>query len=574
MASKKALLGGASVKVENMSGFDKSRYHGFTAPLGAIVPMLKQLCIPGKVKVSLKISASLPPLATDAFLRTHLKVEAFYCPLRLAYGGFQSWFSGEHVIGANVSSVTRAKLPFLELNPTIADAADAATSEAPLSEGYQNYLDIVFGPHSLMDYFGVKLGLSNGHVITGSTRPLPRRVFNIFPFVCYQRIVDYWYRNKLVEKPFFSPPSVPAVSTDPVITSPTVLPFVSFAYRQGFSTGSFRNSSDPIVNTMTNGHLLQLRQRNYGFDYFTTALPSAQDGNPIEVDTSGGSFTISALRAGNAEQHFAEINQLAGPDYLAVNRARYGKAPSTAIASKPVCIGSADFPMFTSGVEQQAQGDGSGATANPFAGIAARYGRAHAEGSEFVCECDVDEPGYLFVMCSLVPEANYAEGIAKDMTIFTEEGSITDLPNAQLENVGYEPVYEDELVSINPNQDGSRDVFGYQPRYMWHKAGSPNMVSGLFREGASLESFIPQRKFDYNRILRISTDFLKVKPTDLDNVMAVSGDLSKYGVMIDSAINVFVSEPLGESALPSLVDPAAEHGHSVYLKRGGISVND
>lgn len=572
MASKKALLGGATVKVENMSGFDKSRYHGFTAPLGAIVPMLKQLCIPGKVKVSLKISASLPPLATDAFLRTHLKVEAFFCPLRLAYGGFQSWFANEQIYRSDNAGLTVAKLPLLKVPGSVVSAVNAATAQAPLSEMYQNWLDKVFGPHSLMDYFGVKIGLENSHVKADSTRPLPRTLFNIFPFICYQRIIDYWYRNKLVERPLFAVPSIlPATAEAGMAWR---IPFISSHNRQEYQI-PVGNAENPLgAADLLNGHLLDLRQRNYGFDYFTTALPSAQDGNPMTVDTSEGSFTISALRAANAGQHFGEVNQLAGPDYVAVNRARYNRAPSSAVVSKPVLLGSADFPMFTSGVEQQAQGDGSGSTANPFAGIAARYGRAHAEGSEFVCECDVDEAGYLFVMCSLVPEANYAEGIAKDMTIFTEEGSIADLPNAQLERIGLEPVYEDELVSINPNESGARDIFGYQPRYMWHKAGSPNMVSGLFREGASLESFIPQRKFDYNRILRISTDFLKVKPTDLDNVMAVSGDLSKYGVMIDSAINVFVSEPLGESALPSLVDPGAEHGASVYLKRGGVSVND
>lgn len=572
MASKKALLGGATVKVENMSGFDKSRYHGFTAPLGAIVPMLKQLCIPGKVKVSLKVSASLPPLATDAFLRTHLKVEAFYCPLRLCYGGFQSWFSGEQVCTTQHNILGRAKLPRLVIPSSVINAVNAATSESPLSAAYQAYLDAVFGPHSLLDYFGVKVGLENGHVKADSTRPLPRTAFNIFPTICYNLIYHHWYRNKLVERPLFAPNTVDASGVvEP--GSLSHLPWCNYKDIHDFGIPS-GNLDEPLANDLLNGNSVELRQRNYGFDYFTTALPSAQDGNPMTVDTSGGSFTISALRAANAGQHFGEINQLAGPDYIAVNRSRYNRAPSSLVAGKPVLLGSADFPMFTSGVEQQAQGDGSGSTANPFAGIAARYGRAHAEGSDFVCECDVDEPGYLFVMCSLVPEANYAEGIAKDMTIFTEEGSLSDLPVSALERIGLEPVYEDELVSINPNQDGSRDVFGYQPRYMWHKAGSPNMVSGLFREGASLESFIPQRKFDYNRILRISTDFLKVKPTDLDNVMAVSGDLSKYGVMIDSAINVFVSEPLGESALPSLVDPGAEHGSSVYLKRGGVSVND
>ena len=89
MANKKALLGGAQIKVENVSGFDKSRFNGFTAPLGASVPMAKQLMIPGRFKLSVKLSAQLPPLATDAFLRTHLKVEAFLVPMRLCYGGFE-----------------------------------------------------------------------------------------------------------------------------------------------------------------------------------------------------------------------------------------------------------------------------------------------------------------------------------------------------------------------------------------------------------------------------------------------------------------------------------------------------
>lgn len=39
--------------------------------------------------------------------------------------------------------------------------------------------------------------------------------------------------------------------------------------------------------------------------------------------------------------------------------------------------------------------------------------------------------------------------------------------------------------------------------------------------------------------------------------------------MLDCAIRMTVSEPLSESALPSLADPAREHGRSVYLANGG-----
>lgn len=622
MANKKSLLGGMTIKVENMSGFDKSGFHGFTAPLGAIVPMRKQLCIPGNGNIRVKISAQLPPLASDAFLRSHLKVEAFAVPLRLCYGGFQSWFCGEYIAVPSFSKdseeliLSRAKLPRLHMNRT--------DSEGRLSADYlTNYaLDGVFGPQTLMDYFGVKMPLSvpedSGDDSGVDDEPLEKFVraesgvhvskvdvwnflgdagedFNIFPFIAYQLCYHHWYRNKLVERPLFSQPtsgfeagasSLPYLafsdirdySIDLTAVDPDVTSYTEMERRSNFfNIPSFVDSS-LLVNKcgLINGHLLELRQRNYGYDYFTTALPSAQEGNPISVDTSGGSFTISALRIQNSMQHFSEINQFASPDYVQVNKARYGVDISEGVSQKPILLGSADFPMFTSGVEQTA--GSSQETTNPLGGMAARYGRAHAEGSDFVCEFHVNEPSYIMIMASLVPEANYATGCAHDMKIFTNEGSLVDLPVASLENTGMEPVngYEVEVSAVS-----GKVVFGYQPRYMWYKAGQMNMVSGLFRAGASLQSFIPQRVFNeplnfgdsgrYDRI-ELSTAFLKVLPWDLDGVTAVEGAISEFGVMIDSAIDFFVSEPLGESVLPSLVDPASEDGKSVYLRRGGSGV--
>lgn len=559
MADKKSLLGGAQIKVENVSGFDKSRFNALTAPLGSIVPIVKQLMIPGKFKLSLAISAQLPPLATDAFLRTHLKVEAFLCPLRLCYGGFESWYSGREVaeLTSDGTNFTRAKLPYLNF-PGV-----------PSTEWNGVAANRAFGPHSLMDYFNVKVPLENGGDVALSHFPTYNRKFNIFPFLCYGLIYDHWYRNKLIEKPLFSP----SVSDNGYTVTRNFLPHLpwcSFMNRRNFDvnlTTDVRTmrASVPLLN----GSLFDLRQRNYGYDYYTTALPSAQEGNPMSVDTSGGSFTISALRLQNALQHFSEVNQLAGPDMVQANKARYGVDLSDGVAQRPILLGSADFPMYTSGVEQTAQGAGD-SSQNPFAGIAARYGRAHAEGSEFVCEGAVKEPSYLMVMASLVPEANYAQGIAHDMRLFTEEGSLVDLPVSALEQTGYEPILSEEIYA---DDQYLGEVFGYQPRYMWHKAGSAsNEVHGLFREGASLESFVPQRFFEPGSVPKIGTAFLKVDPSDLDNVMAVNGSLSQYGVMIDSSIRLFVSEPLGESALPSLVDPAEEHGYSVYVRRGGQSL--
>lgn len=56
----------------------------------------------------------------------------------------------------------------------------------------------------------------------------------------------------------------------------------------------------------------------------------------------------------NALQEFAEINGYASPDYVQTLSARYGSSLSYGVAQKPVFLGSADIPMYTSGVEQTA----------------------------------------------------------------------------------------------------------------------------------------------------------------------------------------------------------------------------
>lgn len=553
MASKKALLGGMSIKVENMSGFDKSALNAFTAPLGAIVPIRRQLCLPGNFVLRVKLSATLPPLATDAFLRTHLKIEAFLVSMRICYGGFSSWFSGTQVWGS--SGLQRAKLPRLVFRSS-ANGGATATER-------QNNINTYLGPHSLADYFDVHLptsSASNNQVYFPSgANDIP---INIFPFIAYQLCFDNWYRNKLVERQLFAPLANNTASTREV----THLPFTSYTAIKDFVVDVGAPNAVSNVTLLYN-NLLTLQFRNYGDDYFTTALPSAQEGSPVFVDTSSGSFTISALRNQNALQHFAEINALASPDYVATNKARYGVDLSDGVAQKPILLGSADFPMYSSGVEQTAQGAGTGTT-NPFGGVGARYGRAHAEGSNFVANFRVTEPSYLMVMCSLVPEASYSNGIAKDMKIFTEEGSLVDLPVASLEQTGFEPVMSQEVSGYY----GDTGVFGYQPRYMWHKAGPLNSVHGLLRRPFSLSSFAVQRGPTVGGNISLSTNFLKVTPSDLDNVMAVSGSLSQYGVIVDSSVELYCSEPLGESKLPSLADPAYEHGKSVYLRRGGNNV--
>lgn len=590
MANKKSLLNGVSVKVEHRSGFDKSRFHALTTGVGTITPIAKQLMIPGSFNLRINLNAKLPPLAADAYLRTHLKVEAFFVPMRLCYGGFESWFCGKEMYDTSTGSFVRAKLPRFALVPGAIYPFDDADG-APLGPKW-------CGPSSLLRYLGVRYNSTN------TTRAAfeqgnwfdPNAEFNvgvdtyeadylnIFPMVSYWLIIDEWYRNKLVQKPLFAPHDTFQSGRDAFKVAH--LPYSSFKdIRTVLSNyDDFRASVPAPVQTDLSGflsdslldgsHLLDLRQRNYGDDYFTVASPNAQEGNPVQVSTAGGAFTISALRMQNALQEFAELNQYASPDFVQTMSARYGSAPSSGVAQKPVLLGSADFPMFTKGVETSSPVSGGNTYRNPFIDaslVGATAGKAYANGQDFVCSGKVDEPGYLMVLASLVPEANYATGVDHDMRLFTEEGSIVDLPVGALEHVGNEPIFRDEVDASQAHLP-----FGYVQRYLWHKAGQTNQISGLFALGESLQAFIPQRSFNEAEsgvAIGISSDFLRIEKDDLDGVAAVNAGISAFGVQIDSNIELFVSEPLSESALPALSNPAIEHGRNVYLKAGATKLN-
>lgn len=522
------------IDVKRRSGFDKSFKNILTSKVGTITPLAYKLLIPNSdFNLSLAISAALPPLASDTFMRCSLKVEAFAVPMRLLYGGFTSWLTGEPIYEkvGGVIRESRAKLPRLGIN-----ASEAGTG--------------LTGPGTLFDYLGLR-----GAVYEGV--PLADTLYlNVFPALCYARIYDDWYRNRKVQKPLFGRPADVA-SVTPDLRPAYQLPYVAFGGLLDVSAQS---------NFIDGSSIFDLRQRNYGSDYFTESLPTATFGDAQKVTIDGSNqFTISALRAANAMETFELKNNLSSPalqDYCLVN---YGARLSSGVAQRAVYLGSASYDVYSKGVTASAD---STPTNNPFGSVGARYGNAFAAGSDFVVKGHVDEPCYLMVLATLVPEANYSTGLKHDLMIFTEEGSLMDLPNPAFELIGNEPVYDVELGATAALEDYHEAVFAWQKRYMWHKT-SVNEVHGLLREGGSLASFVAQRSL-FGSVL--GSDFLKVGTDDLDNVTAVTGALSDYGVWIDSFIKLHVSEPLGESALPSLVDPASEHGESIYIRTNGSRI--
>lgn len=547
----------APLAVPKLSGFDKSHQNLLTSKVGTITPILVDELIPGsKVSCKLALGASLPPLASDTYMRCSIKCEAFFVPMRLLDGGFEAFFTDEPK--DLLQTTTGSDGPELA---QVSTTAYMPILKAPASGTAPDWTGD-FGVGSLADYLGYR---------TGASAELSTVGLSALPFLAYHRIYNDWFRNSLIQKEVFLPISANA----------GVLP-------QGVAASSpyaFHGPlnyiwSDDVGVTLADGvRITELRQRNFGLDYFTTATPQPQQGSPMVVSfntgAATGQFSIAALRAANSMQQFKERNNLLGNLYVEQLYGRYGVRPSDGIAQRSLYLGRGDFEVYSKGIYATQNGwndDGSPiipielqSQPNPFGSVGARYGSAYASGESFMVDFEAKEPGYLFVMATLVPRVTYSTGIERYLRHYMGAGSLADMANPILQNVGPQPIYEYELTG---SAGSPARIFGYTDRYADFKI-KQDTLHGLFRDGETLDAFALQRSFAGNSLPSINSAFLQI-PTDyMDQVTAVKQWISDYGYQLDTYFDYKVAMPISKYSLPTLQDPAYEHGRTIVVNRGG-----
>lgn len=544
------------VNVPKLSGFDKSHQNLFTSKVGTITPILIDELIPGsKVNLKLALSASLPPLAADTFMRCAIKVEAFFVPFRLLAGSFESWFTDEakryatYPDSGGSSVVPTAKKGYL---PVLSGISDVDVLGGLQAAG------------SLADYLGLK---------TSAATFFTNNAVSAMPFLAYHRVYHDWYRNTLVQSEVFLPPTWGSSTAPTPSSSSTMAGMAPFSFFTDVLPSYIWSTKSDML--LADGkYLYELRQRNFGLDYFTTATPSPQQGSAevVSFSTSGstGQFSIAALRAANSLQQFKERNNLAGNLFVEQCRARYGVSPSDGIAQRSLYLGSASFEVYSKGIFTQSQDtSGSVSTNNPFQGTAAaQFGNARASGNGLLVEhFEAKEPGYLLVNATLVPRVTYSSGIHRRFLHYIGAGSLSDLANPILQNVGPQPIYQNELTGVGSNAY----IFGYTDRYASFKT-MEDELHGILRDGSSLQAFALQRSFSYGSGPTINSSFLQIPTNYLDQVAAVSTFISNYGYWCDCYFDYKVAQPLAKYSLPSLQDPAYEHGRTVVIHKGGKRV--
>ena len=260
---------------------------------------------------------------------------------------------------------------------------------------------------------------------------------------------------------------------------------------------------------------------------------------------------------------------MAGQLFVEQCRSRYGVCPSDGVAQRSLYLGSAQFEVYSKGIYTQGQDtSASVSTKNPFQGTtAAQFGSARASGNQSLVESfEAKEPGYLLVNATLVPRVTYSSGIHRRFLHYCGAGSLSNLANPILQNVGPQPIYEKELTGAQ-----NTNVFGYTDRYASFKT-MEDELHGILRDTFSLQSFALQRSFGINSAPSINSSFLSIPTGYMDQVTAVSSWLSNYGYWLDCYFDYKVAQPLAKYSLPSLQDPAYEHGRTIVVHKGGKRV--
>ena len=544
-----------TVMVQKKSGFDKSFQNLFTAKVGTIVPILTDELIPNTtVNLKAAITAQLPPLASDTFMRCKLKYAAFFVPTRLLMNRYEEWLTDAPTVDGHGG----VRTPIITI-PAGAEGADRV-----------KYL----GPGTLADYLGYKTTTASANTLTGVVK------ISALPFLAYHKIYEDWFRNTIIQRSIYVDTATLDSLNASVARTYAVsrIPFVAPTYNGVFQI-------NPLLKTQTEGgsplyadgvHLMETRQANFDIDLLTSCTPQAQNGNSqtvglnVNADAKTGQFTISALRAANSIQQFLERNNIAGNRMVDYVKANYGANLSDGVAQRALLLGSGSFDMYSKGVYQT--GGESKSTTNPFNSVASKFGSAFADGNDILVKgFTAMEPGYLMVVCWLSPKVTYSTGVDPILDRYVEGTSgasqRTQMANPILQNVGNEPI-QNRIITDKVN---SGLMFGFNERYCTWK-DKIDEVHGLLRDGESLSSFALQRTFVTDNPA-INTQFLQIPTSYLDEVSAVDGDVSKYGYWADTYFDYKVSMPLARYSVPSLQNPAEEHGDAVTINKGGTHLS-
>lgn len=511
------------------NAFNLSHSVKLTMEMGQLVPFYVQDVLPSdRLRVSATNLIKFAPLIAPILSEVDVYLHFFFVPTRLIWDSWEDFITGSHK-GKKLPEDSMPQMPrwiFLRdfVNQAITNPLEGEPS--PLQHG------------SLADYLGFqtfKKGTSFVHVNT-------HYYVDQLPFRAYRKIYNDWYRDENLQEDkdedWFSESGDVSVNNSNFQEVSYQMRLENRAWRKDYFTSAlpFAQKGDDVLipggisvdpssqlfiqgtgglslssgSVPTNQYLDVTARFNdpksgdlyvdngngkISATYQSLSLLSGSQFN--EFANSGASEgTIRELRRAMAAQRFLERRAVGGTRYIEQIRAFFGVKSSDARLQRSQFLGGCKNPVVISQVLQTSETTQSSPLGQP-------AGNAVSAGGKYIFDHTFEEYGYVIGLISVVPKADYIQGIPKMYL----RRDVYDFYFPQFAKIGEQPIENQELY-FDPTSVNNDKTFGYTPRYAEYRFRN-NRVCGDFRD--SLKFWTLARDFD--RIQNLNSQFITCDPS-------------------------------------------------------------
>ena len=511
------------------NAFNLSHSVKLTMEMGQLVPFYVQDVLPSdRLRVSATNLIKFAPLIAPILSEVDVYLHFFFVPTRLIWDSWEDFITGSHK-GKKLPEDSMPQMPrwiFLRdfVNQAITNPLEGEPS--PLQHG------------SLADYLGFqtfKKGTSFVHVNT-------HYYVDQLPFRAYRKIYNDWYRDENLQEDkdesWFSESGDISVNNSNFQEVSYQMRLENRAWRKDYFTSAlpFAQKGDDVLIpggiSVDPGSQLFI-QGTGGLSLSTGSVPTNQyldvtarfndpKSGDLYVDSGNGKIgatyqslsllsgsqfnefansgasegTIRELRRAMAAQRFLERRAVGGTRYIEQIRAFFGVKSSDARLQRSQFLGGCKNPVVISQVLQTSETTQSSPLGQP-------AGNAVSAGGKYIFDHTFEEYGYVIGLISVVPKADYIQGIPKMYL----RRDVYDFYFPQFAKIGEQPIENQELY-FDPTSVNNDKTFGYTPRYAEYRFRN-NRVCGDFRD--SLKFWTLARDFD--RTQNLNSQFITCDPS-------------------------------------------------------------
>lgn len=507
------------------NAFDLSQKHVFSAPPGALLPILSlDLNYHDHVEIQASDFMRTMPMNTAAFVSMRSVYEFFFVPYSQLWHPFDQFITGmKDFRSSAVSSVLSGNVPQLvpcaDRNLLFSAVKDVTTGDIfgfPNKANYIRLLDLLGYGRPLIDS-NVPFTSSS---IGGSGLPSGGNV-SLFRLAAYNKIYNDYYRNTTYELQDLNSFNLDLVNGKKSFNKENVGEILKFHYRNA------------PIDYLTNIVPKPLFDLPFNLDdSITLSYPSIKAKNPLSTSDGNESvlikpdatigISVSSIRSAFALDKLLQISMRAGKTYAEQIEAHFGVSVSEGRDGQVYYLGGFDSNVQvgdvtqTSGTTDPAVSDLSKSKLAGYLGKVTGKGVGSGSGR---ITFDAKEPGILMCIYSLVPAMQYD---SNRLDPFLAKVSRGDFFIPEFENLGMQPL---RSMFISDSVYGTKhSMLGWQPRYSEYKT-AVDINHGQFINLAPLSYWtIGRFRLNSNSVSYngFKIEQLKINPHWLDSIFAVN----------------------------------------------------